>query len=316
MKKVSNLLLKTSCQLFNVPSERQVFVDALVSPQPFHPAILWTRSRPAEMPFNLVAPLPWQPEFVDRLALDQQPSQHPLHQAGEFYCLDFSSVFVAMPMCQLASPPAVLIDVCAAPGGQTIFAWRSLQPLQLLSNEPMSKRIGALITNLQRAQIKPVFALRSDSNILAEVIPQTAQVVVVNAPCSRQTLLAKGGESPGCFHPVNIAKNATRQKRILANAAQLVAPQGHLVYSTKTYTPDENERVVEWFLAHYPQFQPIVVERLTSYQSSLTNIPSYRLFPQSGLGAGAFTVLLQNTQDGVARKIPATFFEHPSVTLL
>ncbi len=316
MKTVSNLLLKTSRQLFDDIDERERFVDALVTPQPFNATILWAKEKPPTQPFEQVERLAWQPEFVDRLAMGQKPGQHALHRDGWFYCLDFSSVFAATPLMLLKSQPDVVIDVCAAPGGKSVFAWRSLRPARLLSNEVIGKRSAALIANLKRCHISPTAVLRADSKILAEVIPQTAEAGLVDAPCSGQSLLAKGGKAPGCFHPVNTNKNAKRQKRILANSAQLVAPNGYLLYMTCTYAPDENERVVEWLLKRFANFQPISIDRLAKYQSTLTEIPCYRLFPQSRLGAGAFTALLQNQTNGVPSHIPPAFFEHPSVTLL
>lgn len=63
---------------------------------------------------------------------------------------------------------------------------------------------------------------------------------------------------------------------------------------TCTYSPEENEQVCEWFLSRFPQFQAVKINHLQAYQSHLTNIPCYRLFPQDRLGAGAFTVLFKN----------------------
>jgi 16S rRNA C967 or C1407 C5-methylase (RsmB/RsmF family) len=150
---------------------------------------------------------------------------------------------------------------------------------------------------------------RMDSEVLAREIPQTADLVLVDAPCTGQSLLAKGGKAPGCFHPVTINSNANRQKRILANSTQVVAPQGYLLYMTCTYSLEENEQVIEWLLHRFPQFQPVSVAHLGKYRSHLTDIPCYRLFPQSGLGAGAFTALLQNTEMGSAQPLPQTFLE-------
>jgi 16S rRNA C967 or C1407 C5-methylase (RsmB/RsmF family) len=314
--KISNLLLKLSRQLFDDVDERQAFLSALTRPQPFHPTILWTRERPGEYPFERIDPLPGQPTFVDRLVPGQKPGQHPLHEQGSFYCLDFSSVFAVLPLLTLAQNPPIVLDMCASPGGKSIFSWVGLQPGKLLSNEVIGKRSAQLISNLKRCQISPGAVLRADSQILAEVIPQTAQLVLVDAPCSGQSLLAKGGKAPGCFHPVNVNKNANRQKRILANSAHIVAPQGHLLYMTCTYSPEENERVLEWFLQRFPNFQAVAVEPLSKYQSHLTQHSCYRLFPQSQLGAGAFSALLQNCDNGVARSIPDTFYEHPAVTLI
>jgi 16S rRNA C967 or C1407 C5-methylase (RsmB/RsmF family) len=72
---------------------------------------------------------------------------------------------------------------------------------------------------------------------------------------------------------------------------------------TCTYSPEENEQVCEWFLSRFPQFQPVKVTHLENYQSHLTSIPCYRLFPEDRLGAGAFTVLFQNTDVGERQEL-------------
>jgi 16S rRNA C967 or C1407 C5-methylase (RsmB/RsmF family) len=90
--------------------------------------------------------------------------------------------------------------------------------------------------------------------------------------------------------------NANRQKRILANAVSLLAPQGYLLYTTCTFAPAENEQVSAWLMAKFPQLTPILVPALADFQSHLATFPCYRLWPQSGLGAGAFTILWQNTK--------------------
>jgi 16S rRNA C967 or C1407 C5-methylase (RsmB/RsmF family) len=316
MEKPSNLFLKLSRQLFADTAEQERFVDALVHPQPFNPCILWRREKPATFPFEVEPPLPWQPAFVDRLSLGAKPGQHPLHDSGYFYCLDFSSIFAASSLLSVSLPVNLILDMCAAPGGKSLFSWKALQPQLLLSNEVIGKRTGMLISNLKRCQVQPAAVLSLDSQVLAQIIPQTAQVVTVDAPCSGQSLLAKGGKAPGCFHPVNLNKNANRQKRILANSAQIVAPQGYLAYMTCTYSPEENEGVCEWFLERLPQFQPVLVEHLAAYQSHLTAMPCYRIWPQDRLGAGAFTALFKNTEEGRVQELPAGFFEGRRVTFI
>lgn len=305
----SRLLVKLSQRLFAQETEQGTFCDRLLHPQPLHPCILWTQPRPGPHPFAVEPALPWQPEWCDRLSLGQQPGKHPLHDQGAFYCLDFSSIFAISVVRSITTPVATVIDVCAAPGGKSIFAWKALQPEVLISNEVIGKRIGALLSNLKRCHIHPAWITNLDSQVLANQMPQTAQVVLVDAPCTGQSLIAKGGKAPGCFHPVTINNNANRQKRILANSAQLVAGQGYLVYMTCTYSPEENEQVVTWLLERFSHFQAVPVPHLQPYQSHLADFPCYRLFPQSGLGAGAFTVLLHNTAPGDPQQIPAEVLE-------
>lgn len=317
MEKPSRLLVKLGQRLFTNSTDCDQFVDSLVQPKPFNPCILWCQGKPELTPFQLEPPLPWQPQFIDRLTLGQKPGQHPLHDQGAFYCLDFSSVFavsglLAVPLRQ----PSVIVDMCAAPGGKSIFAWTALQPQLLISNEVIGKRSAALISNLKRCQISPTLVTRIDSKILAAEIPQTAAIVLVDAPCTGQSLIAKGGKAPGCFHPVTINTNANRQKRILANSAQLVVPQGYLAYMTCAYSPEENEQVAAWFLDRFPQFQAVEVPHLIAYQSQLTELPCYRMFPQQGLGAGAFTVLFHNTEVGQPQTLPEVFTTRSGVSVM
>lgn len=303
MDKPSNLLLKLSRHLFDDSNSQEKFIDALMQPKLFNPCILWCKEKPEGLPFGVETPLPWQPSFVDRLSPQEKPGKNTLHDAGYFYCLDFSSVLAVSTLLTIPMPVKIVVDMCAAPGGKSIFTWRRLHPELLICNEVIGKRTGMLISNLKRCQIEPSVVISRDSSVLAGTCSQTSHLVIVDAPCTGQSLLAKGIKAPGCFHPTAINKSAQRQKRIIANSAQVVAPQGYLAYMTCTYSPEENEQVCEWLLERFPQFTPVVVPHLAAYQSHLTSMPCYRMWPQDGLGAGAFTALFQNNEEGVANQL-------------
>jgi len=313
MQKPSNLLLKVANRLFTNTEEQTKFVAVLVDPKQFLPAILWCQEKPKHLPFNVQIPVDWQPNFVDRLSAAEKPGQHPLHQQGYYYCLDFSSIFAASILCAVPQSLPLIFDMCAAPGGKSIFAWRSLVPQLLISNEVIGKRLGMLISNLKRCQISPSMVMNRDPSVFAEIFPESSDLVIVDAPCTGQSLLAKGEKAAGCFHAHAINKSANRQKRIIANSAKIVAPQGYLAYMTCTYSSEENEQVCEWLLQRFPQFQAIEVKYLAAYQSPLTTIPCYRMFPQDGLGAGAFTVLFKNTTEGKRNQIDINSLESLSI---
>ncbi|MEH2073001.1 MAG: RsmB/NOP family class I SAM-dependent RNA methyltransferase [Nostoc sp.] len=297
MEKPSNLLLKVSRRLFVNLDEQEKFIEALMNPQPFLSSILWCQEKPETLPLAVETPTYWQPQFIDRLSLGEKPGQHPLHQQGYFYCLDFSSVFAATTLLAIPQSIRLVFDMCAAPGGKSIFAWKALQPELLISNEVIGKRLGMLISNLKRCQISSSAVVNRDSSIFAEMFPGCSNLVIVDAPCTGQSLLAKGEKAPGCFHPTAINRSANRQKRIIANSAKIVSPQGYLAYMTCTYSPEENEQVCEWFLERFPHFKAIEISNLSKYQSHLTTMPCYRMFPQDRLGAGAFTVMFKNTNE-------------------
>jgi 16S rRNA C967 or C1407 C5-methylase (RsmB/RsmF family) len=210
-----------------------------------------------------------------------------------------------------------VIDLCAAPGGKSLYLWAALQPEVLLCNEVIRKRVKILIANLKRCGITQARVMNLDPAAMVGdgrgssrdghdsgsgrlSLAYSADLVLVDAPCSGQSLLAKGQKVPGCFHPVTLKRNASRQKRILAAAATLVRPGGHLAYMTCTYAPEENEQVGRWLMKKFPAFQPVAVPHLADYQSPLSDWPCYRLWPHLGLGAGAFTSLWQrHTTDGM-----------------
>ncbi|NJK27310.1 MAG: RsmB/NOP family class I SAM-dependent RNA methyltransferase [Coleofasciculaceae cyanobacterium SM2_3_26] len=316
MDSASRLLGKLGDKLFADVQVRRAWLDAMLNPQPFHPCILWCQEKPDPLPFAVEPPLPWQPAFVDRLELNARPGKHPLHNTGSFYCLDFSSVFAASVLLAIPQPVPLAIDLCAAPGGKSLFAWVGLQPEVLISNEVIGKRTGMLVANLKRCGARVAITNR-DTQVFATEIPDTATVVLVDAPCTGQSLLAKGERAPGCFHPALINKNANRQKRILANAARVVAPGSYLAYMTCAYSPSGKTRgVCQWLLKRFPEFQPLPVPHLAAYQSHLTDIPCYRMFPQERLGAGAFTVLLQRQAGGAAKPLPVDFLERYGVGIV
>lgn len=293
----SNLLLKLGRRLFAAAGDRDAFVTALTQPQPYPSAIVWMQPRPEQVPFAIAPPLPWQPVWCDRLEADQRPGQHPLHQAGAYYCLDTASVFAAAAFSAIPGRVEAVLDLCAAPGGKSLLARQAFRPTHLWCNEVIRKRVKILIANLKRCGATEALVFNLDPQILVAELPRSASLVIVDAPCSGQSLLAKGDTALGCFHPVNIKKNASRQKRILAAAAQTVAGGGYLVYMTCTFSPEENEQVGAWLLKKFPQFEPVAVPDLAEHRSTLADFPCYRLWPQSGLGAGGYTALFQNTDE-------------------
>ncbi|MBU6229512.1 MAG: RsmB/NOP family class I SAM-dependent RNA methyltransferase [Cyanobacteria bacterium REEB459] len=294
----SNLLLKLSRRLFKAPEDQTAFVDALIKPACPASALVWMVPRPEQFPFSREPPLPWQPAWVDRLSPGQRPGQHPLHGSGAYYCLDLASVFTASVLTAIQSPLQAILDLCAAPGGKSLLARQMLQPDYLWCNETVGKRVKSLIANLKRCGVTEARVFNLDPQVWAAQAAQALPLVIVDAPCSGQSLLTKGRRVEGCFHPVTIGKNAQRQRRILAQAAQLIAPGGYLAYMTCTFSPEENEAIASWLLKTFPQFEAVEVTDLQAHTSHLAEFPCYRLWPQSGWGAGGFTALLRNRSPG------------------
>lgn len=293
----SATLERLARRLFANAEQRERFKDAVAAGKSASSALIWLTDRPSPLPFAPRDPSPWQPDFVDVVSYRARPGSHPLHEEGAYYCLDESSVFEASAVRAIEHPAPTVLDLCASPGGKTVFAHRALDPAALISNEVIGKRTAALISNIERCRI-PASVTRADVSLLAEALPGSFDLVIVDAPCSGQSLVARGSAAPGCFHPATINQNSNRQKRILATAAALVPAGGYLAYMTCTYSFEENEGVIEWFLKKLPGFRSVPVPALEPQRSTLTAQHAYRLFPFEGFGAGGFTALLR--QEGSA----------------
>lgn len=315
----TRLMRQEAARLFgDETTEAERFLGALLDPPEFAPCILWTGSaedregfeqrNPAQLPFD------WQPPFVLRLESGAEPGRDPLHDTGSLYSLDFSSTWAASPLLALpANSARTVLDLCAAPGGKSVFASLALDPTFLLSNEVIGKRLAILRHNLARCKISSAYTQRLDPRDLADQAPGAFDAVIVDAPCSGQSLLAKGTSHPGAFHPSSIRGNAKRQTGILTAAAECLAPGGWMLYSTCTFSERENERVVSRVLERRPDLCPRPVAHLAPWQSSLANFPAYRLYPQDGLGAGAFTCLLRRDLSGTKpkTKLPTELTAYP-----
>ncbi len=298
------------------PTQQQALLTALTSDEPLrHPAVIWTGDRPADhdLPVIEATDMPWLPAELSLLEPDASPGKSPLLAEGAIYPMDRSSLYTASAMLASGHPRRVL-DVCAAPGGKSLFAATLLQPDYLLSNEVVGKRLGILRHNLSRSGRPHVFTQSLDPAELAVLAPESFDLVIVDAPCSGQSLLAKGTENLGCFHPNIIKGNAKRQLRILSQSAECVAPGGYLFYSTCTYAERENEGAIEkWLKRSETTFEPVAVPHLQPQQSDLVDWPCYRIYPHRDRGAGGFAALLRRTGDTPAElpDLPSELLGYP-----
>ena len=303
-KEPSRLMMKAAFELFENEDEREEFLDAMEKGESKEQAMIVLEDRPEIKAFPRHRPLKWQPSFVERIDDSFRPSKHPFYAKGYYYTLDFSSIFSASAMLVMDKRPAKILDLCASPGGKAIFSWRAFKPELLLCNETIRKRAGTLIGNLDRCHCTNSAVWSADPSVYARRYRETFDLVICDAPCSGQSLLAKGDDALGCFAPNMIDMNVGRQRRITGNAYHCLRPGGYLLYATCTFTPKENERVMDWLLREYEDLEAVEVPHLSEYRSNFSNFPSYRLYPHQGLGAGAFVCLIRKKGDRP---------EHPSV---
>lgn len=189
-----------------------------------------------------------------------RPGKHPYHEMGLYYIQEPSAMSAAA---LLAPKPGMrVLDLCAAPGGKSTQLATYLGDSGLLvSNEINTQRSLILSQNIERMGIKNAIVTNEDSFVLASHFPGFFNAIQVDAPCSGEGMFRKLPEAIEQWSMENVAICAARQKEILDNAAVMLKPGGVIVYSTCTFSKEENEDVIEYFLERHPDFTLEEMER-------------------------------------------------------
>ncbi len=219
------------------------------------------------------------PDFVEMFSLepvswcengfyygeDSQPGKHPLHEAGAYYIQEACAM---APVQMMDFKPGMrVLDLCAAPGGKSTEIAELLNNTGLLvANEPNKTRAKTLSLNIERMGISNTLVTNETPDRLSELFPGFFDRILVDAPCSGEGMFRKNPEAVSEWSLENVLKCASRQDEILKEAAKMLCPGGIMVYSTCTFSEEENEGSIERFLSKEKDFRLISSERLMPHK--------------------------------------------------
>lgn len=179
------------------------------------------------------------------------------HFAGLYYLQEPSAMCVGE--LTAACPKGRVLDLCAAPGGKTTQVAAQMKGDGILiSNEIDAGRAKILSQNVERMGIRNCAVTNASPFQLAEKFPAYFDLVLADAPCSGEGMFKKEPEAIPHWSENNVSLCAARQREILDCAAEMVAGGGEIVYSTCTFSEEEDEEQVRAFLRRHPDF---VLER-------------------------------------------------------
>lgn len=246
-------------------------------------------------PFRL-RPIPWVPEGFYYEETDR-PAKHPYYHAGLYYIQEPSAMAPAALLDP--QPGETVLDTCAAPGGKTCqIAARLKNQGLLLTNDISATRAKALVHNVEISGIKNAIVLCEDPPKLADRFAGKVDRVLVDAPCSGEGMFRKSDGAVKVWEPYRQEEYRALQEPILEAAGRLVAPGGHLVYSTCTFNYLENEGVIYNYLRTHPEFcqEPGALPGTASgFSGTEGEEPEalYRLWPHLAEGEGHFVARLK-----------------------
>lgn len=191
---------------------------------------------------------------------NEEPGKHPYHFAGLYYIQEPSAMFVVEQLD--IKPGEKILDLCAAPGGKStqIAAKMKGQGL-LVSNEIHPKRAKILSENIERLGIQNAIVVNETPKRLTNTFTGYFDKILVDAPCSGEGMFRKDPGATQYWSEEHVRDCSLRQIDILEHAYTMLKEGGILVYSTCTFSPEENEQVIERFLENYPDMELLDIEK-------------------------------------------------------
>ena len=192
---------------------------------------------------------------------DGHMGRSPESRAGLFYSQEPSAMIAAEELG--VAPGERVLDLCAAPGGKSTQLAAKLKGKGLLvSNEIVPSRAAILAENLERMGARNAVVTNMPPEKMEELFQSYFDKILVDAPCSGEGMFRRDEVAAREWSMEHVRSCAARQLNILASAAKMLRGGGELVYSTCTFSREENEGVCEGFLAENPDFELISQKRL------------------------------------------------------
>ena len=183
-----------------------------------------------------------------------------LSAAGHIYLQDEASQHVAEVLD--LKPGERALDLCAAPGGKTtLIADRAEDNATIVAADRSAARMETVVAATKLQELKSIKPLLLDAGEKLPFTSNSFDKVLLDAPCSGTGTLRRNPEIRWRLAEDDIQAFAENQKKFLGNAAEVVKPYGRLVYSTCSVERDENEDVIEEFVARDNRFKLLSTER-------------------------------------------------------
>ncbi len=238
----------------------------------------------ARLPFS-AEPVPWA-ENGFYYPPDVRPAQHPWYRAGLYYLQEPSAMTPADRL--QVQPGERVLDLCAAPGGKATqlagklfgkqkFADRSL----LVANEISNSRAKALLRNLELFGAPGCFVTNERADRLAAVFSLYFDKILVDAPCSGEGMFHRQPEVCSHWSADRVLEFAAIQRRLLEEALKMLRPGGMLMYSTCTFSAEENEGTVASFLTRHPEIELLDISPYEGFAPGRPEWLSYSRFEET-----------------------------------
>ncbi|WP_265446678.1 RsmF rRNA methyltransferase first C-terminal domain-containing protein [Acetivibrio straminisolvens] len=253
-------------------------------------------------PFEL-EPIPWTKDgFYYREG--DNPGKHPYYHAGLYYIQEPSAMLPGAVM--NAEPGDYVLDLCAAPGGKTVQMAAGMKGKGLLvANDINSDRVKALVKNIELCGITNAIVTNESPDKLAKKFCGFFDRILVDAPCSGEGMFRKDEDAAKSWGKFKCDKCCSMQREILDSVDEMLKPGGYLVYSTCTFSPEENEGMISEFLDKHKNYDVLEIPKAYGidngrpewWDNNKELLKTARVWPHKVKGEGHFVALLRKKGD-------------------
>ena len=184
-----------------------------------------------------------------------------------------------------------VLDLCAAPGGKSTLLASYFKDGLIVSNEVIKSRAAILTENIIKWGADNVVVTNNDPKDFQR-LENYFDVIVIDAPCSGSGLFRKDPNAINEWSEENVNLCSLRQQRIVADVLPALKQNGILIYSTCSYSKQEDEEVLDWLMENYQLSTvhcPLSGEwGIVEVQSDKHQAFGYRFYPDQIKGEGFF----------------------------
>lgn len=248
----------------------------------------------------LEEPIPWCKEgyFIDS---NSRPGKDIYYHCGLFYIQEPSA---SLPVELLNPLPGErVLDLCAAPGGKTTQIGAKMKNKGILvANDVNRKRLLSLKRNIQLFGITNSIVTNETAETMKRSFENYFDKILVDAPCSGEGMFRRDEKTKNRYSTYEDNKFTDMQKEILNHAKDLLRPGGEMVYSTCTFSTEENEKIISEFLENNTEF--VLIDDIGLHNSGnglskglLGLHEAFRIWPHIAKGEGHFAVKLRKSEE-------------------
>jgi 16S rRNA C967 or C1407 C5-methylase (RsmB/RsmF family)/NOL1/NOP2/fmu family ribosome biogenesis protein len=260
--------------------------------------------------------VPWCPHGR---YLSKRPSftLDPLFHAGAYYVQEASSMFIWQAVKQLVGTDTQkkVLDLCAAPGGKSTLLASYFTDGLVVANEVIKSRASILVENITKWGSDHVIVTNNDPSHF-QSLPGYFDVMVIDAPCSGSGLFRKDPHAINEWSIDNVQLCSQRQQRILADVLPALKEDGILIYSTCSYSVEEDEAIADWLVGEMNmESKPIAVDAgwgIVETRSATEQAYGYRFYPDKLKGEGFFIAAFQKKNASEDARFKEQFLSFPS----